>query len=371
MNRNLALHRTLDAISHLGDPEPPWAALLQGMQQLIGGDSATLILIDSGGELLNFQQHDVSPAAERAYLEHFFAHDIVTPLTIGASPGSWFDTQELFSSSLLSKEAFYVDFMCPYRMRQLLTFIVEDSPQRRGGLTVQRSMPAGHARRHLESATVRRVDGALRRGLAQRDAMTRQWFDTAESAFDGFGEAICLATRHGTVLRASARARELLGQGHSLRLRANRLWHPDAEVQCALRVALAQAPQAREPIRLAIPDGRGGRDRLELVPAAPALSLGREALVFIRMRHDGARTPPSVDSLCSAFGITPAEARVLAALVAGQSPKQHAGAQGVSVHTVRSQLGSLMAKMGCTRQAELVRKGLLAQPPLLETGKPA
>ena len=69
---------------------------------------------------------------------------------------------------------------------------------------------------------------------------------------------------------------------------------------------------------------------------------------------------PSIDSLCGAFGITPAEARVLAALVAGQSPKQHAGAQGVSVHTVRSQLGSLMAKMGCTRQVELVRKALLA-----------
>lgn len=107
MNRNLALHRTVDAISHLGDPEPPWASLLQGTQQLVGGDSATRILIDSGGELLDFQQHDVSPAAERAYLEHFFAHDIVAPLTIGAPPGSWFDTQELFSSSLLSKEGFY------------------------------------------------------------------------------------------------------------------------------------------------------------------------------------------------------------------------------------------------------------------------
>ncbi|BEP37399.1 hypothetical protein GmRootV59_43700 [Variovorax sp. V59] len=371
MNRNLALHRALDAISHLGDPEPPWAALLQGMQQLVGGDSATLIQIDGGGELLNFQQHDVSPAAERAYVEHFFAHDILIPPTFGAPPGSWFDTQELFSSSLLSKEGFYVDFMCPHGMRQCLIFIVEDSPQRRGALTVQRNMPAGRARRHLESAAVRRVDGALRRGLAQRDAMTRQWFDTAESAFDGFGEAICLATRHGTVLRASARARELLGQGHSLRLRGGRLWHPGAEVQRALQAALAQAPQAHQPIRLSIPDGWGGQSRLELVPAAPQLSLGREALVFIRMRHDGARTPPPVDSLCSAFGITPAEARVLAALIAGQSPKQHAGAQGVSVHTVRSQVGSLMAKMGCTRQAELVRKGLLAQPPLLETGRPA
>lgn len=256
-------------------------------------------------------------------------------------------------------------------MRQLLTFVVEDSPQRRGALSIQRSMPVSHARRHLESETVRQVCGAMRVGLAKRDAMTRRWFDTAESAFDVFGEAICLATRHGTVLRASARARELLHRGHSLRMRRGRLWHPSAEVQSALQAALAQAPQAREPISVAIPDGRGGQVRLELASAAPGLSLGREALVFIRMRHHEARTPPSVDSLRSAFGITPAEARVLAALIAGQSPKQHAGVQGVSVHTVRSQLGSLMAKMGCTRQVDLVRKGLLAQPPLLKSRRPA
>lgn len=369
MNGNLALHRTLDAISHLSDREPPWTALLQGMQQLIGGDSATLILFDSSGELLNFQQHDVSPETERAYTEHFFAHDIAASKTVGAAPGTWFDTQELFSPSLLSKEAFYVDFMSQHRMRQLLTFIVEDNSQRRCGVTVQRNMPAGHARRTLESPRVRRVTEALRRGMAQRDVMTRQWFDTAESAFDGFCEAICLVTPLGTVLRASARARELFEKGYTLRLRGNRLWHPSTEVQRALQSALAHAPRTRELVRLAVPDDKGGVCRLELVPAVPQLSLGKEALVLIRMHLDGARSLPRVDSLCSTFGITPAEARVLTALMAGQSSRQHACVQGVSVHTVRSQIGSLMSKMDCTRQVDLVRKGLLAQSPLLETGR--
>lgn len=94
---------------------------------------------------------------------------------------------------------------------------------------------------------VRRATSALRQGIAQRDAMARQWFDTAESAFDGFCEAICLATPLGTVRRASGRALELFGRGHSLRLRAGRLWHPRVEIQRALRSALAQAPQARQP----------------------------------------------------------------------------------------------------------------------------
>ncbi len=46
--------------------------------------------------------------------------------------------------------------------------------------------------------------------------------------------------------------------------------------------------------------------------------------------------------------------------MAGQSSKQHAVVQGVSVHTVRSQVTSLMTKMECARQVDLVRKALLA-----------
>lgn len=61
-----------------------------------------------------------------------------------------------------------------------------------------------------------------------------------------------------------------------------------------------------------------------------------------------------------AFDITHAEARVLAALIDGQSPAEHAQAHGASIHTVRKQIAVLMDKMGCHRQIDLVRAGLAA-----------
>ncbi|MBD9662460.1 helix-turn-helix transcriptional regulator [Variovorax sp. VRV01] len=361
MNRNLALRRTLDAIAHLDDPQPPWRDLLQGMQQVIGGDSATFILLERGSELLSFQQVSVSPAAEREYVQHFCAHDILIPPTLGAAPGSWFDTHELFSPAFLSKNLYYADFMCRHGARQMLACIVDEGAQRRGGLTVQRST-AAHARRLLDSTRIRRVTQALRQGLARRDGRARLWLDGAESALAAFGEAVLLVTPAGTVLRASAGAQEFFGASRSLRLRSQRLWHPDAQTQQALAAGLRLAAQSRQRIRLPISGGSAGLQELELemARAAPQLSLGEEVLVLARIRPGRSQAVPSIDSLCGAFGVTPAEARVLAALAAGQSPKQHAGAQGVSVHTVRSQLGSLMAKMGCTRQVDLVRKALLA-----------
>lgn len=363
MNDGPGVRRALEAMAHLGDPEPPWTALLQAMQAVIGGDSATLIVLEGGGELLNFQQHNVSEAAQREYAQHFCSLDILVPPTLGAATGSWFDTQALYSAAFLSRDPYYVDFMCRHDARRMLAYIVEEGPSRRCALTVQRSSTAGAVRRRLESVQVRRVTAALRQGLVRREALAARWLDGVASAFGAFGEAVCLSTPRGTVLHASAHAHEFLAAGPGLRMKQGRLLHPLASAHEALAAALAQAPLASQPLHLSLPGAAHMPDHLELVRADPRLSLGKEALVFIRLRRGQAPGTASIDSLRSAFGITPAEARVLAALMAGQSPKQHAQAQGLSIHTVRSQLSTLMGKMSCTRQAELVRLGLRAVAP--------
>ncbi len=66
----------------------------------------------------------------------------------------------------------------------------------------------------------------------------------------------------------------------------------------------------------------------------------------------------SVDALRRALCITAAEARVLTALMSGELPKQYAARTGLSVHTVRSHISSLLSKTGCRRQLDVVRMGL-------------
>jgi len=106
MNGEIAVRRALDAIAHLGDPEPPWADLLEAMTGLIGGDSATLIVLEGSGELLTFQQHNLAQVIQDEYARHFCAQDIMAAPTRGASSGSWFDSYELFSPSQLSRNAY-------------------------------------------------------------------------------------------------------------------------------------------------------------------------------------------------------------------------------------------------------------------------
>ena len=65
------------------------------------------------------------------------------------------------------------------------------------------------------------------------------------------------------------------------------------------------------------------------------------------------------------FGLTPAEARVAVAIVGGASAKDAAQSLGVSYHTVRHQMQSILEKTGASRQSELVAMLMRAVGPQL------
>lgn len=71
-----------------------------------------------------------------------------------------------------------------------------------------------------------------------------------------------------------------------------------------------------------------------------------------------APAPPEAGLLSGLFDLTPAEDRVARAIAEGHSVESGAAALSVSPETIRTQLKSVMAKTGTSRQTELV--GLLA-----------
>ena len=60
-------------------------------------------------------------------------------------------------------------------------------------------------------------------------------------------------------------------------------------------------------------------------------------------------------ALSNMFGLTPAEARVATQLAAGGTAEDIAIRHGTRIATVRSQISSLLAKLGVARQADVVR----------------
>lgn len=82
---------------------------------------------------------------------------------------------------------------------------------------------------------------------------------------------------------------------------------------------------------------------------------GPMALLFI---SDAASQRPSAERLAEAFDLTPAEAQLLQILLDGQSLVASATRLGISINTAKFHLKALFEKMGCARQADLVRTAM-------------
>ncbi|KQP19766.1 helix-turn-helix transcriptional regulator [Pseudorhodoferax sp. Leaf267] len=359
MTQAAALSRALDALQTLDDPDPRWGDVLEGFRQCVGGDSARLLMFGGDGELLLVQREGGDAQADSDYAAHFHAHDFLLPLARGSGAGVWNDSAEALTAAALDRNVFYVDFLCRHRIRQVVAHTAVDG-LRTLALSVQRSQPRGGMRAVVESAATRQFTATLARALQERQACAVQAWASLDACFSAYGEALLLVTPSGVVLHLSALAREWLGRHTALVLRGGRLQHPDAHAQDVLLDALRRSTRQRTPVCLALPGMQGAVDRLELVRADDGLSLAGERLALVRLGRRGAGPAAAPELLALAFGLTLAEARVLAALVQGQRAADIAERHKVRITTVRTQIAGLLAKMDCTRQSELVLKACTA-----------
>jgi DNA-binding CsgD family transcriptional regulator/PAS domain-containing protein len=91
------------------------------------------------------------------------------------------------------------------------------------------------------------------------------------------------------------------------------------------------------------------------------------ACMLLLTRH--AHAPSAVsDFVMRIFGLSPAEGRLLPPLLRGSAPTEIAAELGVKISTVRSQLSSIFAKTGATRQQDLIR--LLGSVPPIQLPPP-
>jgi DNA-binding CsgD family transcriptional regulator len=95
--------------------------------------------------------------------------------------------------------------------------------------------------------------------------------------------------------------------------------------------------------------------RLKAILASTDPGVRRRVATLRRLEeaHDEGRRRRFADR----YGLTPAEARVALHIIGGGDIASFAKAAGVSPGTVRSQLKAVFAKVGVSRQAELVRLG--------------
>jgi DNA-binding CsgD family transcriptional regulator/PAS domain-containing protein len=174
--------------------------------------------------------------------------------------------------------------------------------------------------------------------------------------------AVVLANEAGSVLHANRAAEYMLDQRGLIQSFQGILQATAPSAASELRAALALAASNEAgigktglAIRLTEPDVppvfahvlplTGSDFRTRLQPAAVAA-------VFIGASPDAL---DGADALAAAFGLTPAETRLLANLFGGRTLNETAAVLGITRPTAKTHLEHIFLKTGVTRQADLMR----------------
>ncbi|MPZ58097.1 MAG: PAS domain-containing protein [Rhizobiales bacterium] len=253
----------------------------------------------------------------------------------------------------------------------LMTYLLMQTPARIAGFGFGRSERQG-----IFTAREIALSGLLlphvRRAVTISNVIDVRTIEHARmaEALDTLRCAVVLTDGRGAILHANGAAERMLGDrglvhgaGGVLAAKA-----PAAAAELSAAIALAAQDETgigKTGLAIRLTDGAmppvfahvmpltGSDLRTRLKPSAAAA-------VFI------SATPDEQDAAAAtalAFGLTPAETRVLASLLAGRTLAETAAALDIAASTAKTHLDHIFWKTGVTRQADLMRLGTGLVPP--------
>jgi len=343
-----------------------WTGVLCKVRSLVGGSAASLFAKGGAGSGLVVQQDEggLDPEHKRLYFEKYAALDPLTPGQLAAGIGVPFGTSDLMPYTEFQETRFHKEWARPQGLVDFACAVLERSTAGVVMLDIFR-----HERDGLVDDEARRcmqmiVPHIRRATLIERTLQVRSdEAATFGAVLDGLSASLFLTDARGGIVHANASGLALLEERSVLCTRGGKLLACDAkgpeELTEALEaVAAGDAGSGNQ--RVAVPlRGRDGQPYVAHVlpllsrrrPADPDLSASVALLVH---KAELTRTPIP-GAIAKHYNLTPAELRVMLAIVEFGGVPDAAQALGIGEGTVKTHLHRLFGKTGATRQADLVK----------------
>lgn len=349
-----------------------WHEVSHRLMTAMSGQSLILLVHDPLEVIVT---QNLPEEALRTYGAHYAPMDVWTrgmekkQLTNRPVPGA-----ELIDYRSLENTEFYCDFLKPrVPMYHVACSLLTLGRNCQAGLGIHRPRDAG-AFEAPDIALMGRLLGHVRASLELRRRLCTS-DNTAAFAFaalDQLSTAVVLLAPTGGLLHANSAAEKIFRAGDGLTIGVNGLRAAIVEDDKRLQEAIAAARATT----FNSPGGQGGVGRVRIsrtsgrrAYAASVMPVGRHlsspgvpkpaVIVFIA---DPSRRPVVAPrTLEIQFGISPAEAKLVAALVSGTSLPQYAQQAGISYHTARTLLARALTRTETGSQLDLTRLVLTSQ----------
>src|SRR5262249_41210507 len=195
-----------------------------------------------------------------------------------------------------------------------------------------------------------------RLGFAERE------LEVTREILAGLAVGMIITTADQKVLYANQTAERVLRHGRGITMRQGRLVARDAQTAVQLQRHISEAARtrggnclkARAAIRIDLPTGS-----VLSVLVAPLRARGAGCGPELPSAMVIFRDPDEADenwenALARVYRLTPAEARVLAAIVGGSTLSDYADVAGISINTAKTHLRNIFRKTGHSRQGDLI-----------------
>jgi DNA-binding CsgD family transcriptional regulator/PAS domain-containing protein len=352
----------------VGDPVA-WRSFLDHLSQAYGDGIGTLMMHDFATGAAFAETPPFADAAAKTSYTAYYAG--LNPwLATGAlrAAGSTMVSDALLPFDALRRTEFYNDWCRPQNIGGGVGIMLERDHRRMMSLTVLLSRKTMDREGDLTGRLKRLAPHLLRvaqlnRQLAALEARAA----AAEGALDRLATAMLVLSADGQVLHLNPQAERILSAGDGIIQRGGRLEANRVDESQQLRGLVAAAAAA--PADIAVQPGgvmtvarRSGRRPYEVLVApisGTTLKLGfGGALVAVFIRTPEAKVTTPVEWLRQLYGLTAAEARLMQALLAGDSLDEVAARFAVTRETVRTQLKAIFQKTGAASQSDLIRMGI-------------
>jgi len=371
----------LDVIGeiHEASLEPElWTRVDVRIAAMVGACSGTFHFIDKDTgrlDVLGFDGFD--PAAYGPYEEYYHRVDLLNQAVFRRPPALCFVGEQLVDQQTFERSEIYTDFFRPLDIFHCMGGLPLVNGSIAALMGLQRPKDREPFEQH-EANTLGLLSPHLAQATRVHSRMTQMHarIGALESIYDHWPTGVILTDAGGLVVWCNRRAEKMLGSNDGLSTSKRRLTAAHAptnrELCDMLRCAATFDREQQPGGHIAVPRPSHAEPYSLLVAPRPPQNgspfgiLNRPlAAVFVSDPTHVVRTP--AEALQRLHGLTPAEARLAEALMAGNCLRDAADLLKITEGTARTYLKRVLHKTGACRQSDLVRIVLSGLAPMFRS----
>jgi DNA-binding CsgD family transcriptional regulator/PAS domain-containing protein len=341
-----------------------WAVALESITRFVACDFANLFTQNEATKSANaFYSHGIPDEFLETYYAKYVAINPTFPATLFFDVERVIRLEEILPHEEFRRTLFYREWAGPLGWFDAAAAMLDKSAVSCAGFALGRREHRGF----FDQPALRRMNALVphvRRALLIGKMFDSRRVEAAALAdtLDGLAAGVLLLDREARIVHANARALELLAEAAVARSVDGKLTLMDAEANLGLSEALGADGGDT--------DARGGlvfplstRSGKRYVAHILSLTSGARrtagttyrAVAAVFLSKAVLDLPHPLDALAKAYGLTPAEMRVMFAIVNIGGVPEVAPVLGISEPTVRTHLQRIFDKTGAKRQSDLVK----------------